>query len=183
VTTAVRAPSCVLVPYKVAFELRRLLTVWVNNFGAFAAALVVGPCGSIVTSADPHIAAATEEWYEPVRGLVEDIQGGLSRVPFAGSSKPLRRSWQHCRCSGLIMSPVGKMMFACPTCGWILSCDIMIRCASLQLCGVALCLALWHASVLAALTALAPDGRQSDSAKFTAFYAFPLVETVELLVS
>ena len=62
VSTAVRAPSCVLVPYKVAFELRRILTVWVNNFGAFAAALVVGPCGSLVTSADPHIAAATEEW-------------------------------------------------------------------------------------------------------------------------
>lgn len=65
VSTCVRAPSCMLVPYKTAFELRRILTVWVNNFGAFAAALVVGPCGSIVTSADPHIAAATDSWCAP----------------------------------------------------------------------------------------------------------------------
>ena len=63
VSTSVRAPSCVLVPYKAAFELRRILTTWVNNFGAFAAALVVGSCGSIVTSTDPHIAAATDSWY------------------------------------------------------------------------------------------------------------------------
>lgn len=35
---------------------------------------------------------------------------------------------------------------------------------------------------LHALTVLATVYRQSDSAKFTAFYAFPLVETVELLV-
>lgn len=62
VSTCARAPSCVLVPYKSAFELRRALTVWVNNFGAFAAALVIGSCGSIITSADPHIAAATDTW-------------------------------------------------------------------------------------------------------------------------
>ena len=58
----VRAPSCVLVPYKTAFALRRILTAWVNRYGAFAAALVAGPCGSIVCTADPHVAAATEEW-------------------------------------------------------------------------------------------------------------------------
>jgi hypothetical protein len=68
VSSCVRAPSCVLVPYKTAFELRRTLTVWVNNFGAFAAALVVGSCGSIITSTDPHIAAATDSWYVAARG-------------------------------------------------------------------------------------------------------------------
>ena len=67
VSSCVRAPSCVLVPYKTAFELRRILTVWVNNFGAFAAALVVGSCGSIITSTDPHIAAATDSWYVAAR--------------------------------------------------------------------------------------------------------------------
>ena len=128
-STAVRAPSCVLVPYKVAFELRRILTVWVNNFGAFAAALVVGPCGSLITSADPHIAAATEEWCALVCTPVnhKPHSRALSRVFGAGSSKLLRRSLQHCRCSGLTMYRVAKTMFACPMCGWILLFDIMIR--------------------------------------------------------
>lgn len=84
VSTCVRAPSCVLVPYKTAFELRRVLTVWVNNFGAFAAALVVGSCGSIITSTDPHIAAATDSWYvargcAPCPTLVRTVTVGSLR--------------------------------------------------------------------------------------------------------
>lgn len=84
VSTCVCAPSCVLVPYKTAFELRRVLTVWVNNFGAFAAALVVGSCGSIITSTDPHIAAATDSWYvargcAPCPTLVRTVTVGSLR--------------------------------------------------------------------------------------------------------
>ena len=94
----------------------------------------------------------------------------------AGSSKLLHRSSQHCSFSGRTMSRVAKMMFACPMCGWILSFDIMIRYSCTQACGSQYGIIPCPDSVLETVY------RQSDSAKFTAFYAFPLVETVELLV-
>jgi hypothetical protein len=64
VTSAVRAPSAILVPYSAASKLRGVLTAWVNRYGAFAAALVAGPSGALICTADPHVSAATEEWCE-----------------------------------------------------------------------------------------------------------------------
>lgn len=58
----IRAPSAFVAPYAAVFALRRILTQWTNRVGAFAAALAIGPCGSLVSSADSSLAAATDSW-------------------------------------------------------------------------------------------------------------------------
>ena len=88
----------------------------------------------------------------------------------AGTRTRTRRNSQPCSSSGRTTSRVAKTTCACRTYGSTAFCATTIRSEN---CTPS-CLAFglrWHL--------LRP---QSESAKFTAFYAFPLVETVELLV-
>ena len=129
VSTALRAPSCALVPYKAAFELRRILTNWVNAYGASAAALIVGPCGSMVSSADPHIAAATDKWCAARRVEVRaDMACALIPCGRAGTRTRIRRNSQPCSSSGRTTSRVAKTTCACRTYGSTAFCATTTRC-------------------------------------------------------
>lgn len=113
ISATIRAPNCVLVPYKTAFALRRILTAWVNRYGAFAAVLVAGPCGSMICTTDPNVAAATEEWYVGrwVRPWL------LSSHVIAGLNRPIRPSWRCCSCCGPTTSRAAKMTSESRVCG------------------------------------------------------------------
>eukprot|EP01052_Picozoa_sp_SAG31_P004558 SAG31_NODE_190_length_20810_cov_20.296364_3_plen_132_part_00 len=74
-SVAIRAPSVSVSPYEAVFALRKLLSPWTNQVGAFAAALAIGPGGSFICSSESGVAAATESWCETWKQYItEDLQ-------------------------------------------------------------------------------------------------------------